>query len=186
MRKFHIPTKEEVKEHNRKIFYVLEESIGFVPNIYAFMAHSDTALKSYLAFAQTLTAFCASEVEIIHLITSQINQCQYCLSAHTALAKKAGLTEEQIIEIRKGNIPFDEKWAALARFTCEMVNRKGYVTPETTDRFYNAGYTDAHLVDLVMLVAGTVATNYINNMVRTPVDFPEVAILICNCDCREE
>lgn len=185
MRKFHIPTKEEVKEHDRRIFYALEESIGFVPNVYAFMAHSDTALKSYLAFAQTPTMFSPQEAEIIHLITSQVNQCHYCLCAHSALAKKAGLTDEQIIEIRKGNVPFNEKWEALAKFVCEMVNRKGDVRPETTDRFYEAGYTDAHLVDLVMLIAGTVATNYINNIVHTPVDFPETPVIVCNCDCKK-
>lgn len=183
MRKFHIPTKEEVAEHDRKIFFELEKSIGFIPNLYAFMAHSDTALKSFLTFSSTPTVFTHQETEIIHLITSQINNCQYCLSGHTFLAKKTGLTDEQIIEIRKGNVSFNQKWNTLARMTCEIVNRRGDATPETVTHFYEAGYTDSHLVDLVMLIAQTTATNYINTLSRIPVDFPEVPVLICKCDC---
>ena len=186
MKKFYIPTKEEVKEHDRKIFYALEQSMGFVPNIYAFMAHSDTALKSYLTFSGTPTVFCPQEAEIIHLVVSQIDKCQYCLSAHTALAKKAGLTDEQIIGIRKTAVPFNEKWDVLAKFTCEMMNRKGNVRPETMDRFFGVGYTDAHLVDLVMLIAGTVATNFINNVTHNPIDFPEAPVVVWECDCGKE
>lgn len=183
-RKFTIPTKNDVPEHDRKIFYLLEESIGFVPNVYAFLSHSRTALKSFLTFGRTPTAFTDKEAEVIHLITSQIDGCQYCLSAHTASAKKEGLTDEQIIEIRKGNITFDPKLAVLGRFTCEMVNNRGMVTPQTVEHFYGAGYTDAHLVDLVMLVARTTATNYINNITQNPIDFPEVPVIVCDCDCK--
>lgn len=183
MRKFHIPTKEEVPERDRKRFYVLEENMGKVPNVYAFLTHSETALGSFLAFNGTPTAFCAQEVEIVSLITSQINRCQYCLSAHSLMAKNTGLTDEQIIEIRKGNVPFNQKWDTLAKMTCEMVNHHGEVRPETIDRFYEAGYTDAHLVDLVMVIARTIITNYTNNVIHTPLDFPEVPVLVCDCDC---
>jgi hypothetical protein len=43
MNKFKVPTKSEVSENNQAIFNQLEKGLGFVPNIYASFAHSDTA-----------------------------------------------------------------------------------------------------------------------------------------------
>lgn len=185
-REFRIPKREEVLEHDRKLLYALEKSVGFVPNIYAFMTHSETALKRFLDFMDVKTVFSPVETEAIHLVTSQVNQNPYCLAAHTAMAKEAGLTEEQIEAIRKGNVKGDKKLEILVDFTCELVTQRGKVSPDTIERFYETGYTDAHLVDLIMLVGMTTITNYINNVTYIPVDFPEAPVIICNCDCKEE
>lgn len=184
-RKFEVPRIEQVLEHDRKLLYAIQQSMGFVPNIYAFMTRSETALKRFLDFMDVSTVFNPVQTEAIHLVTSQVNQNPYCLAAHTALAKEVGLTEEQIEAVRKGNVTWDEKLDALVDFTCELVTNRGKVSPEMIDRFYQAGYTDACLVDLVMLVGMTTITNYINNATWIPVDFPEAPVIICNCDCKK-
>lgn len=183
-REFKVPKIEEVLEHDRKLLFALQQSMGFVPNVYAFMTRSETALKRFLDFMDVPTVFDEVETEAIHLVTSQVNQNPYCLAAHTAMAKKAGLTEEQIEAIRKGNVTWDEKLCTLVDFTCQLVANRGKLTPEMIDRFYQAGYTDACLVDLIMLVGMTTITNYINNATWIPVDFPEAPVIICNCDCK--
>ena len=53
----------------------------------------------------------------IHWVVSQVNQCKYCLAAHTVVGKMNGLTDDQIIEIRHGHASFDTKLDALARLT---------------------------------------------------------------------
>lgn len=184
-REFKVPRIEETLEHDRRLLYALEKSVGFVPNVYAFMTRSETALKRFLDFMEAPTVFDAVQTEAIHLVTSQVNQNPYCLAAHTALAKESGLTEEQIEAIRKGNVTWDDKLSTLVDFTCQLVTNRGKVSPEMIDRFYQAGYTDACLVDLVMLVGMTTITNYINNTTWIPVDFPEAPVIICNCDCKE-
>lgn len=184
-RKFEVPRIEQVLEHDRKLLYAIQQSMGFVPNIYAFMTRSETALKRFLDFMDVSTVFNPVQTEAIHLVTSQVNQNPYCLAAHTALAREVGLTEEQIEAVRKGNVTWDEKLDALVDFTCELVTNRGKVSPEMIDRFYQAGYTDACLVDLVMLVGMTTITNYINNATWIPVDFPEAPVIICNCDCKK-
>lgn len=184
-REFKVPKNEEILEHDRRLLYAIEQSMGFVPNVYAFMTHSGTALKRFLDFSNVATVFKPVEAQAIHLVTSQVNQCPYCLAAHTAIAKQIGLTDEQIELIRKGNVKWDKKLDALVDFTCELVTNRGKVSPEMTDRFYQAGYTDAHLVDLTMLVGMTTITNYMNNATWIPVDFPEAPVIICNCDCKK-
>lgn len=184
-REFKVPKIEEVLEHDRRLLYALQQSMGFVPNVYAFMTHSETALKRFLDFMDVPTVFDAVQTEAIHLVTSQVNQNPYCLAAHTAIAKKLGMTDARIEAIRKGRVDWDEKLAILVDFTCQLVTNRGKVSPEMTDRFYESGYTDACLVDLVMLVGMTTITNYLNNATWIPVDFPEAPVIICNCDCKE-
>lgn len=184
-REFKVPKMEEVLEHDRRLLCALQQSMGFVPNVYAFMTRSETALKRFLDFMDVPTVFSPVQKEAIHLVTSQVNQNPYCLAAHTALAKEVGLTDEQIVAIRKGNVTWDEKLDTLVDFTCELVTKRGKVSPEMTGRFYQAGYTDACLVDLVMLVGMTTVTNYLNNATWIPVDFPDAPVVICNCDCKK-
>lgn len=184
-REFRIPKMEETQEHDRKLLYALEKSLGFVPNVYAFMTRSETALERFLQFTNVPTVFNRVQAEAIHLVTSQVNQNPYCLAVHTALAKDAGLTDGQIEAIRKGNVTWDKKLDTLVDFTCELVTNRGKVSPEMTERFYGDGYTDACLVDLIMLVGITTVTNYITNVTKMPIDFPEAPVIVCNCDCKK-
>ncbi len=184
-REFDIPKMEEVWERDRKLLFALQKSMGFIPNIYAFMTRSETALKRFLDFMNAPTVFDDVQAEAIHLVAAQVNQNPYCLAAHTLLAKQAGLTEKQIEAIRKGNVTWDEKLCILVDFTCQLVTDRGKVSPEMVNRFYGAGFTDACLVDLIMLVGMSTITNYISNATRIPVDFPEAPVVICHCDCKK-
>jgi len=64
----------------------------------------------------TLTA---KEREIINLVVSQVNDCKHCLEAHTTIEKMQGFFEDQILEIRRTQISFNDKYAALATFVRE-------------------------------------------------------------------
>ena len=43
---FEVPNREEVSENNKAIFDQLEKGLGFVPNLYATYAYSNTALAA--------------------------------------------------------------------------------------------------------------------------------------------
>ena len=87
MSTFNVPTKNEVSENNQAIFDQLEKGLGFVPNLYATFAHSENALGNFLGLANATTSFSTKEKEVINLAVSQVNQCEYCLAAHTAIGK---------------------------------------------------------------------------------------------------
>ena len=98
MKNFAIPTKEQVSTGNQAIFENLEKGLGFVPNLYATFAYSDTALGNYITFQNAKSSLRGKEREAINLVVSQVNDCRYCQSAHTAIGKMNGYTEEQIID----------------------------------------------------------------------------------------
>ena len=76
----------------------VKAQIGMIPNLFATLAKSPTALHSLLGLNQTIAGgrLSASEREVIALATSQANSCQYCVSAHSLLGKNAGLNQEQL------------------------------------------------------------------------------------------
>ena len=171
-RTFSVPTRAEVSPHNQVLFDTLQKGIGFVPNLYAYFAKNETALADYLTLQGRKSTLKAKEREIINLVTSQINNCLYCQSAHTAIGKLNGFSEEQILEIRRGAASFDAKLDALAKFTASTVLNRGNASNESKDAFFAAGYTEAHLIDVVIIVADKVIMNYLHNLTGLEIDFP--------------
>lgn len=172
MKEFTVPTRDEVSESNQAIFDNLNKALGFVPNLYAYYAKNDTALADYLALQNRKSTLRAKEREVINLVTSQINGCEYCQSAHTALGKMNGFSDDQILELRSGSASFDAKLDALVRFTASVVNNKGNATQETKDAFFAAGYTESNMIDAIIIIGDKVISNYIHNLTGFAIDFP--------------
>lgn len=173
MTMFNVPTREAVSDQNKKIFDDLEEKLGFVPNIYATYAYSENAPARYLTFANGKTSINNKEKEVINLVVSQVNGCTYCQAAHTQLGKMNGFSEEQTIEFRQGNALFDDKLDALVKLAKEIAEKRGKVSQDTLQNFFDAGYTKENLVDLIVNVGEKTTTNFLHNVTGIPVDFPE-------------
>ncbi|NUO03778.1 MAG: carboxymuconolactone decarboxylase family protein, partial [Saprospiraceae bacterium] len=67
MTKFTVPTRAEVNADNQVIFDTLQGALGFVPNLYATMAYSDSALGNYLQFQNGKTSLTKKEKEAVNL-----------------------------------------------------------------------------------------------------------------------
>ena len=172
MATFQVPTRHQVTDANRAVFDQLERGLGFVPNLYATLALNDTALPDYLALQNRKSTLKAKEREVVNLVVSQVNDCAYCLAAHTALGKMNGFTEEQTLEIRRGRASFDAKLDALARFVKQIAERRGKPSVDATDEFLAAGFTQANLVDVIVTIGDKIVTNYLHGVTQVPVDFP--------------
>ncbi|MCC5942844.1 MAG: carboxymuconolactone decarboxylase family protein [Balneolaceae bacterium] len=172
MRPFNVPTRNDIKEQNKKIFDDLESKVGFVPNIYATYAYSEHAPARYLAFANGKTSLNNKEKEVINLVVSQVNGCTYCQAAHTAIGKMNGFTEEQTIELRKGHASFNGKFDALAKLSKAVAVNRGKISDTVLENFFNAGYTKENLVDVIVNIGEKATTNFLHNVTDVPVDFP--------------
>ncbi|MEM7110490.1 MAG: carboxymuconolactone decarboxylase family protein [Bacteroidota bacterium] len=177
MATFSVPTRDEVSENNQAIFDNLQKGLGFVPNLYATYAYSDTALSDYLALQNRRSSLKAKEREVINLVVSQVNECDYCLAAHTALGKMNGFTEEQILEIRSGEASFDAKFDALAKFVKDITVNRSKPSVEVTDNLLAAGYTKENLVDIIVVIGDKIISNFIHGATQIPVDFPAAPAL---------
>ena len=172
MSKFQVPTREEVSTDNQAIFDNLKSKLTFVPNLYAYYAKNETALGDYLTFQNRKSTLKAKEKEVINLVISQYNGCRYCQSAHTVIGKMNGFTEDEILDIRKGNTLADAKLNALAQFTLSAVENRGSATETAKNALFEAGYTEANLIDVAIIIGEKTISNYIHNLADFPIDFP--------------
>ena len=167
-----VPTRDEVSPDNQAIFDNLRKKLTFVPNLYATFAHSATALATYLAFQNAKSSLTGKQREVVNLVVSQVNDCEYCLAAHTAVGKMVGFTDAQILEIRSGRATFDPKLDALARFAREVAEKRGKVAAASTAAFLEGGWTQGNLVDVIMAIGDKIISNYLHGVTKVPVDFP--------------
>ena len=172
MTTFSVPTRDDVTPDNQAIFDNLKKALGFVPNLYATFAYSPTALGTYLALQNAKSSLKPKEREVINLVVSQVHDCEYRLAAHTALGKMLGFTDAQILEIRRGRASFDPKLDGLVRFVREVAEKRGHVSATTTDAFLAGGWSQANLVDAIMVVGDKSISNYLHGTTKIPVDFP--------------
>lgn len=172
MSTFNVPTRETVSPANQAIFDKLKAGLGVVPNLYATLAYSEHALGSYLTFQNAKSSITGKAREVVNLVVSQVNECEYCLAAHTMIGKKNGFSDEQILEIRGARASFDPKLDALAILVADIAVRRGHADQAHVDAFLAAGWTNENLVDVIVAIGDKVVTNYLHGVTRVPVDFP--------------
>lgn len=172
MTHFNVPTKEEVNTKNQAIFNNLENALGFVPNLYATYAHSENALENYLTLSNAKTSLKAKEKEVVNLAVSEVNKCNYCLAAHTAIGKMNGFNDEQILELRSGSASFDNKLNALAALAKNITENRGVAEETVVEDFFNAGWSKENLIDTIVLVGDKTISNYLHKTTNVPIDFP--------------
>lgn len=177
MTNFPVPTHESVSAANRTIFDNLKKGLGFVPNLYATLAYSEHALGNYLTFQNAKSSITGKAREVVNLVVSQINSCEYCLAAHTALGKMNGFSDAQVQEIRTGRASFDPKLDALAALVKGLAVERGRVDPALVEGFLAAGWTRENLVDAIVIIGDKTVANYLHGATRVPVDFPAAAKL---------
>jgi len=167
-----VPTRDDVSAENQVLFDNLKKGLGMVPNLYATFALSETALATYLALQNAKSSVTGKAREVVNLVVSQVNACEYCLAAHTMLGKMHGFSDEQIIEIRHGRAGFDTKLDALARLTHGIAQSRGHVDQALVHAFFAAGWTQENLVDAIVIIGDKVVSNYLHSTTKIPVDFP--------------
>lgn len=170
---FKVPGYDEVSPAAQEVFSQLTKTAGKVPNLYATIGYSGNALSSYMAYvhAQVKNSFHGKEREAIYLIVSQFNGCEYCLASHTQSAMKFGWKEEETLQLRAGNFP-DAKWQVLYKVIQSVIENRGAVQQDLLDAFFQSGYNEAALIDLMVLINVMSFTNYVFRLTAIPVDFP--------------
>ena len=173
MKKIIVPTRDQVSAGSQASFDLLKSRLGKVPNLYATMGYSEHALKAFLDLDATLSKgiFTAKEREAIALIVSEINGCAYCLAGHTVVAILKGFTKEETLDIRRGKTS-DDKLNAVIRLAASINENKGNAGETILTTFYEAGFDEGALMELVGLISMRVFTNYVFALTQIPVDFP--------------
>lgn len=156
---------------------LLENSVkafGMIPNLHAVMAEAPVVLEGY----QTLhslaqqSSFSKEELTVVWQTINVEHACHYCVPAHTAIAKGMKVDDDIVAALRAGQDPADEKLAVLRQTTLTMVRERGQLSATQVEQFYAAGFTKQNMLEIVLVLAQKVMSNYVNHLADTPVDAP--------------
>lgn len=151
-----------------------QKALGFIPNMYAYMANSPILLDSYLYTYRLFreeSGFTPVEQEVVFLTISRENGCHYCVAAHSFVADAmSGVPTEVTDAIRDGRDIPDARLQALSAYTKVVLNSRGHPCQESTAAFLSAGYTEQHILNIVQAIAVKTMSNYANHLFGTPVD----------------
>lgn len=162
----------------RQLLDAVHSGLGVTPNFTRVLAHSPAALAGFLGLYGGIAkaSIDLATRERIALAIAEGNQCQYCVSAHTAIGRHAGLANDEMVLNRRGGSR-DAKAAAALAFARALNEHRGEVTAAEFESVRRAGYSDAQIVEIIVIVALNFLTNLIGKSTRLDIDFPRVPLL---------
>jgi uncharacterized peroxidase-related enzyme len=168
-------TDDIANSEQAELFAAIKSNLGIVPNFLRVFGNSPDALKAFLGFHHIAGngSLDAATRERIALTLAQRNECEYCLSAHTAIGRKTGLNTDEINSNRNGDSQ-DAKAAIAVRFSRSLVEHLGDVTTAEIEELRNAGFTDADIVEIITHTGINLLTNILSKASRIDIDFPRV------------
>ena len=164
--------KDNAPQDARGLLEKAEQNYGFIPNILGVMANSPALLEAYMSLSQIFekTSFSAAEKQTVLLAVSTENDCGYCKSAHTAIAKMQNVDDAVLKAIANGDKLPDDKLDTLFNFTRTMVEKRGHPSEADLQKFFDAGFSEAQVQDVIVGIGMKTLSNYNNHIAETPVD----------------
>ncbi len=167
-------TDETATGEAKEIIESTKAQLGFVPNMYRTMANSQGYLSTYIhgykAFRES-SGFTPQEQELIFLVISRENGCDYCTAAHSMIADKVAKFEpEQLAAIRAGEVLADQKLQALSVFTSRLFESRGLISNAQAAAFLEAGYSENQILEIILAISVKTLSNYSNHIFHTDLD----------------
>ncbi|MGZ8257263.1 MAG: carboxymuconolactone decarboxylase family protein [Gallionella sp.] len=174
MSTFKLHTLDSAPIASRPILEAANKGLGFIPNLYAHLAEAPVALEGYKQLGALLekSSLTPAEQQVVLLAVSVENRCEYCVAAHSFIARNMVKVEGTQIEALRGNATLpDTKLNVLAAFAHAVVRERGWVQgSEALKNFFAAGYTQQNALEVILGVAMKTVSNYTNHLTDTPLD----------------
>jgi uncharacterized peroxidase-related enzyme len=168
---------EQATGKTRELLDGVRAKLGMTPQMMKAMAQSPAVLEGYLNFSTALGGgtLSAKLREQIALISAEVNACDYCASAHTAIGKMVGLGEDAILSARKGHSS-DHRTDAALQFARNVIINRGEVSDGAVQALKDGGFSEGEIGEIIANVALNIFTNYFNIIAKTDIDFPKIEI----------
>lgn len=151
-----------------------QKSMGMIPGLHGVMAESPQVLEAYQKLHQLVldSSFDNDEKTVVWQTINVENACHYCVPAHTGIAKMMEVSDD-ITDALRNEAPLpSEKLEALRTFTLAVMKKQGNVSQEDVAAFFEAGYNNRQVLEVILVLSQKVMSNYINHIAETPIDEP--------------
>ncbi|WP_179352719.1 carboxymuconolactone decarboxylase family protein [Winogradskyella vidalii] len=163
---------ETAPEASQPLLENSQKAFGMIPGLHGVLASAPKVLEAYQTLHQLFvdSSFNNDELTVVWQTINVEHACHYCVPAHTGIAKMMKV-DDAITEALRNETPLESsKLEALRTMTLTIVRNRGYVSQEDLDTFYAAGYTEAHVLEIILGLSQKTISNYVNHIANTPVD----------------
>jgi len=181
MSRITVINNENANSEQKELLDAIQSQLGMVPNFLKVFANSPAALRAFLGLHGIASegSLDAPTRERIALALAQQNACEYCVSAHTAIGRKAGLNGAEI-EANRAGTSQDSKAAAAVKFAKALAEHNGEVTTAEILEVRNVGYSESDIVEIITHVGLNVLSNIIGKASQVEIDFPKVELKLAS------
>jgi uncharacterized peroxidase-related enzyme len=158
----------------RRLFAEIRVKFALVPNLFRVLANAPAALEGLTGLSAALARGALDEKtrEQLALAIAESNLCAYCLSGHTAMAAKIGLSRVEIDDAIRASAA-DARTDAILKLARSIVVQRGELSDADLGRARAGGLSDGEIVETVANVALNIFENYMSHVARVPIDFPQ-------------
>lgn len=172
MTHFTTHTTDTAPEASKPFLHLAKKAYSFVPNLLATMATAPALLEGYMTLAGIFdkTALSETERQIILMTNNRLNDCRYCMAAHTTISQMAKVPAHIIDGLRNNTPLADPKLEALRRFAAIVNETRGWPADSEIEAFLAAGYDQQAVLDVILGTSLKVMSNYTNHIAQTALD----------------
>ncbi|MFN0091184.1 MAG: peroxidase-related enzyme [Acidimicrobiales bacterium] len=168
--RFPVPRLDELPDDIRARIESVAEKSGFVPNVFLVLAHRPEEFRAFFAYHDAImereSGLTKGEKELVVVATSAVNDCQYCVIAHGAIARirmKNPLIADQVaINWRKADVTPRQR--AILSFAVKVAARSQEVGDADLEELAAHGVSPEDAWDIAAIAAFFALSNRMANV----------------------
>ncbi len=170
--KFEVFTLETAPEKSKPLLEKSLAGFGMIPNLHGVLAQSPAVLQAYQELTGLFqkSSFDKEEITVVWQTINAEHECHYCLPAHTAVAHSMSVDSDVIEALSKKTKLPNEKLTVLQETTLTLVRNRGKISEAEINKFAQAGYSQQHILEIILGISHKVISNYVNHLAETPLD----------------
>lgn len=169
---FKIYNQNNAPENSQQLLQESIKDFGMIPNLHGVLAASPELLKAYKNLHELFSnsSLDAAEKTVVWQTINVEHDCHYCIPAHTGIAHMMNVDQELIDALRNSTAMPTEKLQILHNTTLSLVRNRGKLSQGESEAFFNAGYNNQQMMEIVLGISQKTISNYVNHLTHTPVD----------------
>ncbi|NDV27554.1 carboxymuconolactone decarboxylase family protein [Desulfovibrio sp. JC010] len=150
----------------------VENDFGFVPNLMKEMAKSPAAPLVYTKTEGIMHGghLDAMEQQVVQLVVSLFNGCNYCSSMHSKFSEVNGVSHEDVLAIRKGETPKDKHVGDLVWITTTILEKRGHLNDKEIEIAEGMGIDRPRIYEILAQVGRKMLANYAVHIINPELD----------------
>lgn len=153
----------------QQVYDMALKAFGIVPGIVKELALRSESVAFIFTQGSSVMeggAFTFTELNIIELKISLLNNCTSCIKGHTYLLKKEGLSEDQIKAIIENKTLENERFNHLINATENIYYAGSNVFPDYIVEALQDNLSEKEIVEIIGVIGVKTIANYTNNFIE--------------------